>query len=50
MSPMATGNIETAASDTPDPKRRPKRGVPEGLWQQCPGCQATIYTKKPSSG
>jgi acetyl-CoA carboxylase carboxyl transferase subunit beta len=20
--------------------------VPEGLWQQCPGCQATIYTKQ----
>ncbi len=26
--------------------RRPKRGVPEGLWKRCPGCQATIYRKE----
>ncbi|MFO0902576.1 MAG: acetyl-CoA carboxylase, carboxyltransferase subunit beta [Pirellulales bacterium] len=26
--------------------RRPKRGVPEGLWQKCPGCRATIYKKE----
>jgi len=25
---------------------RPKRGVPEGLWQRCPGCQATIFRKE----
>jgi acetyl-CoA carboxylase carboxyl transferase subunit beta len=25
--------------------KRTKRGVPEGLWQQCPGCQATIFVK-----
>ncbi|HEY2882703.1 MAG TPA: acetyl-CoA carboxylase, carboxyltransferase subunit beta [Pirellulales bacterium] len=42
---MATGNLESAASDPPTAKR-PKRGVPEGLWQQCPGCQATIYKKE----
>ena len=42
---MAVGNIETSAADPPPP-RRPKRGVPEGLWLQCPGCQATIYKKK----
>src|SRR5688572_19658933 len=41
---MATGNIETTAA-TPSAARRPKRGVPEGLWQQCPGCQATIFRK-----
>jgi acetyl-CoA carboxylase carboxyl transferase subunit beta len=41
---MATGNLETAIS-TPVVARRPKRGVPEGLWQQCPGCQATIFRK-----
>ncbi|MCA9208208.1 MAG: acetyl-CoA carboxylase carboxyl transferase subunit beta, partial [Planctomycetales bacterium] len=23
-----------------------KRGVPEGLWQRCPGCQAAIYRKE----
>src|SRR6478736_7400540 len=42
---VAVGNIETSAADPPPP-RRPKRGVPEGLWQQCPGCQATIYKKE----
>jgi acetyl-CoA carboxylase carboxyl transferase subunit beta len=26
--------------------RRPKRGVPEGLWQRCPGCQQTIFRKQ----
>ncbi|MEX2141439.1 MAG: acetyl-CoA carboxylase, carboxyltransferase subunit beta [Pirellulales bacterium] len=41
---MATGNLETAAS-TSTAAKRPKRGVPEGLWQQCPGCQATIFRK-----
>ncbi len=28
------------------PTRRPKRGVPEGLWQRCPGCQQTIFRKQ----
>lgn len=26
--------------------RRPKRGVPEGLWVRCDGCKATIYRKE----
>ncbi len=25
---------------------RPKRGVPEGLWVRCPGCQATVFRKE----
>jgi acetyl-CoA carboxylase carboxyl transferase subunit beta len=25
------------------PKRRAKRGVPEGLWLRCPGCAAVIF-------
>ncbi|MGL6195446.1 MAG: acetyl-CoA carboxylase, carboxyltransferase subunit beta [Thermoguttaceae bacterium] len=25
---------------------RPKKGVPEGLWVRCPGCQATIFRKE----
>ena len=25
--------------------KRPKRGVPEGLWLRCPGCQNTIFRK-----
>jgi acetyl-CoA carboxylase carboxyl transferase subunit beta len=40
------------ASNSPDPNswksmvKRPKRGVPEGLWKRCPGCQATIFRKE----
>jgi acetyl-CoA carboxylase carboxyl transferase subunit beta len=41
---VATGKIESASE--PPAGRRPKRGVPEGLWLQCPGCQATIYKKE----
>ncbi len=26
--------------------KRPKRGVPEGLWRLCPGCQQTIFGKE----
>ena len=25
---------------------RPKRGVPEGVWTQCPQCKATIFKKE----
>ena len=39
---MATGNLESASSQP----KKPKRGVPEGLWQRCPGCQATIFRKE----
>jgi acetyl-CoA carboxylase carboxyl transferase subunit beta len=39
--------MTSGGSETPSTKstgtRRPKRGVPEGLWQRCPGCQQTIY-------
>jgi acetyl-CoA carboxylase carboxyl transferase subunit beta len=37
---------------TPDPNswtnamKRPKRGVPQGLWMRCPGCEATIFRKE----
>ncbi|MGA2035276.1 MAG: acetyl-CoA carboxylase, carboxyltransferase subunit beta [Thermoguttaceae bacterium] len=40
------------AASTPDPHnwqnfiKRPKRGVPEGLWKRCPGCEATIFRKE----
>ena len=40
------------ASNTPDPNtwrnllKKPKRGVPEGLWKRCPGCQQTIFRKE----
>jgi acetyl-CoA carboxylase carboxyl transferase subunit beta len=26
--------------------KKPKRGVPEGLWIRCPGCRASIYRKE----
>jgi acetyl-CoA carboxylase carboxyl transferase subunit beta len=28
------------------PDRRPKRGVPEGLWIRCPGCKNTIFRQE----
>ncbi|HEX5447256.1 MAG TPA: acetyl-CoA carboxylase, carboxyltransferase subunit beta [Pirellulales bacterium] len=31
---------------TPAMTRRPKRGVPEGLWRRCPGCQGMIYRQE----
>jgi len=40
------------AQTRPDPStwrnliKRPKRGVPEGLWKRCPGCQQTIFRKE----
>ncbi len=50
---MATGKSETPEPTTilepaaePAPALRPKRGVPEGLWKRCPGCQATIFRKE----
>ncbi len=33
---------ETKSSAT----KRAKRGVPEGLWQRCPGCHAAIFRKE----
>jgi len=39
-------------AETPDPNhwkslmKWPKRGVPEGLWRRCPGCQQTIFRKE----
>jgi acetyl-CoA carboxylase carboxyl transferase subunit beta len=41
---MATA--DTTTSLPPVTMRRPKRGVPEGLWLRCPGCQATIFRKE----
>ena len=44
---MATA--DSAANAPPMSSRRPKRGVPEGLWLRCPGCQATIFRKEVES-
>ena len=35
---LSTGTMQNSA-------RRPKRGVPEGVWQKCGGCRASIFTK-----
>jgi acetyl-CoA carboxylase carboxyl transferase subunit beta len=40
---MSTGRADTNAWH--GSAKRPKRGVPEGLWERCPGCQNTIYRK-----
>lgn len=51
MKPNATNNGgETTSSGVESPAqapaRRRKRGVPEGLWQRCPGCQKAIFRKE----
>ena len=38
--PATDGNHWRAES------KHPKRGVPEGLWMRCPGCEATIFRKE----
>lgn len=30
----------------PAPTKRQKRGVPEGLWQRCPGCHQAIFSQE----
>ena len=30
--------------------KRPKRGVPEGLWIRCEGCKATVFRKQVEQG
>ncbi|EQD48822.1 acetyl-CoA carboxylase subunit beta [mine drainage metagenome] len=25
------------------PEKRPRKGIPEGLWTRCPGCSAVLY-------
>jgi acetyl-CoA carboxylase carboxyl transferase subunit beta len=39
-------NAKTETNSWQPNAKRPKRGVPEGLWQRCPGCQATIFRKE----
>lgn len=39
-------NVNTETNSWQPNVKRPKRGVPEGLWQRCPGCQATIFRKE----
>ena len=43
---MATSQTPSTDVSVSPPARRPKRGVPEGLWQRCPGCQQTIFRKQ----
>jgi acetyl-CoA carboxylase carboxyl transferase subunit beta len=40
-------SAEKSVVDAPaEPATRKKRGVPEGLWIRCPGCQATVFRKQ----
>ncbi|MCE9545471.1 MAG: acetyl-CoA carboxylase, carboxyltransferase subunit beta [Planctomycetia bacterium] len=41
---MASGSSELPTQSSGS--RRPKRGVPEGLWLRCPGCQQTIFRRE----
>lgn len=34
------------ATSSDNSGRRPKRGVPEGLWLRCPGCEQTVFRKQ----
>ncbi len=40
---MSSGIESTTARNT---AKRPKRGVPEGLWMRCPGCQQIIFRRE----
>lgn len=37
---LSSSKTETAMA------KPPKRGVPEGVWQQCPACNATVFRKQ----
>lgn len=37
---------KTTPTNTPEASKLTKRGVPEGLWERCPGCGASIYKKE----
>jgi acetyl-CoA carboxylase carboxyl transferase subunit beta len=37
------------SQSSPQGGGRPKRGVPEGLWMQCPQCKATVFRKEAQS-
>jgi len=39
-----------AVESRTDAPARKKRGVPEGLWIRCPGCQATVFRKQVDDG
>lgn len=47
-----TESSVSMSSDRPDSNnwrnmvKHPKRGVPEGLWKRCPGCNQTIFRKE----
>ena len=45
---MSVSNPSVEAWEEETPRR--KRGVPEGLWIRCPGCQATVFRKQVDEG
>ncbi len=42
---MSDPSIQVPVEEIVKDGARRKRGVPEGLWVRCPGCQATIFRK-----
>ncbi len=43
---MMNDSSPPAPSSETASMKRPKRGVPEGLWQRCPGCQQAIFRQE----
>lgn len=43
---MGKSNMPQSDKRTEPQPKRPKRGVPEGLWRKCPGCGASVYQKE----
>ncbi len=43
ITPVSAGKPDAIAGQA---VKHPKRGVPEGLWKRCPGCQRTIFRKE----
>ena len=39
-------NTESELASESAPTKRPKRGVPEGLWLRCPGCDQAIFRRE----
>src|SRR5690349_16020027 len=44
--PSTSSAVNTDSNSESTMKQQTKRGVPEGLWERCPGCGASIYKKE----
>jgi acetyl-CoA carboxylase carboxyl transferase subunit beta len=46
MATIAMSSNSAESNSWKNMLKRPKKGVPEGLWIRCPGCQQTIFRKE----